>query len=626
MCGIFLASTVEKVNHVLFTKALSLLNHRGPDETSIHSETPHLYFGFKRLSIIGINDGVQPFFSPSKDIVAIINGEFYDYQIIKDDFLSSGYSFKGSSDCEIIIPMFLKYGLDCFSMLNGEYAGIIYDKRNNTIYAFRDRHGIKPLYMSFDDKGILISSEIKTILGYRNENPEYNTEYLKQKLFIIPQDQDETLFKNISHIMPGNYIKYDVSTNTLLAQKKYWQVNYSSKNYLKMSLTDILDSFRHKLYNSIQKRLIADVPVACYLSGGIDSSVCYGIASSLNGKGLDAFTISFSDKKYDEQLLSKKLVDKYNGKQYILDIDEELLQKNFADHLWYLEDLAYTSSGVAKHLLSKLAHENGYKVVLTGEGSDEYNCGYISSMIDAAKIFKSMDNNILKNMISSYDGALISPEAQDLQVVNEILGFNPTFISNAVPHIKFMNNLLHDNIIEDRPLKNIEKYLLKYPLSYEDWNPLNIALYLQSITAFSYIFTVVGDRAEMAHSIEARLPFLDNTLIEFISQIPAHYKCFNNQDKFILRESCKDYVTKEHFEMKKHAYETPPLNKDGPFVNMMLDEFSSVSFINKHIFNHKKLLQVLYDARKSDILPPHLSRNLFLALSLAVIDKTFSFK
>ena len=626
MCGIFsIYSKHTPINREKFKTALNLLHHRGPDESHIHLNSPLLGFGHTRLSIVGIENGTQPLIDETNGLTAIINGEFYDYKSIREKFISNGYRFQTETDSEIIFPLYKKHGTDCFKILNGEYAGILYDETKKILIAFRDRHGVKPLFYKQSNNGIAFSSEIKSIIKFYEEQPEYNITNLKDRLFGPPVAQDKTFFKDIYQIKPGHYVMYNLTTNKL-TQHRYWQVNYDRQNYFDEPLQDLLPSYKNLIVRAVEKRLVADIPVASYLSGGIDSSVCYGIASSLLGKGLDAFTISFADKAYDEQLLAKKLVNKYAGQQYILRVDDKMLADNFSNYLWYLESTTFNPHGIAKYLLSDLVRKNNYKVVLTGEGSDEYNCGYITSVIDAMHANNDFDNSAIQEKLGVNKGVMLSDNAERLPIVEQAVGFDMSFFSNSVTQIRLMNELLCEEYQDKDPLEKIAQYLNNYPLPSKNWDPLNISLYYQSLTTFTYVLTALGDRTEMGHSVEARLPFLDNDVISFICRVNPKYKFYKDIDKFMLRESCKEFVTKEHYSTKKHPYIAPPTNKNSIFNQMMHDEFSSTHFINRQIFNHKKVLNLLNKMEAQPKVDPFLNKILFTVLSFAILDRIFNFK
>ncbi|MED7789526.1 asparagine synthase (glutamine-hydrolyzing) [Francisella sp. 19X1-34] len=626
MCGILMVfKKNEQIDKENFNSALSLLKHRGPDEQHYTIlNNPNIAFGHTRLSIIGVDNGEQPL-KHNNDLTAIVNGEFYDYKQIRQNYKSKGYKFNTNTDSEIILPMYLENGNNCFAKLNGEFAGVIYDKNKQQIIAFRDRHGVKPLYFSIDNKGISFASEIKSILKYNKQKAEFNIRELKDRLYGQPLSQGDTIFKNIYNVKPSHFMVYDIRSGNI-SEHRYWQPKYERSNYTSESLTEILDQYRTRITKAIERRLVSDVPVATYLSGGIDSSVCYAIASQLSGKGLDAFTISFDDKDYDESLIAKKLINKYSGKQNTLYINDQILADNLTDHLWCLENTTFNPHGVAKHLLSKLVRENNYKVVLTGEGSDEYNCGYITNVIDAMQVNPEMfDKNSIASKIEVNKGVFLADGARDIDYLKRKLGFSPSFCSNHVPQVELVNNLFSTDFKDENCLGKFQRFLDKNFIDTSNWDALNISLYYQSLNTFAYVLTALGDRTEMAHSVEARVPFLDNDVIDYITKVPPKYKYYNNTDKFILRESCKDFVTPEHYQNMKHPYMAPPSKAKSPLNIMMGDIFHSNNFIPTELFDHGKLLELFNIHIKNGATDPFISRILFNIFSAAMLNDIFDF-
>lgn len=629
MCGIFsIFNKTTPISLPQFNQALRTLDHRGPDEfdsMALHDDC--LALGHTRLSIIGVNNGLQPLFNQIRSTFAIVNGEFYDYKKTKQTFSSDGYPFQTESDSEIIIPLYQRYGLDCFKMLNGEYAGIIYDRANNSLISFRDRHGVKPLYFKKSDSGIAFSSEIKAILNYYGVRPEHNLSKLKNTIFGQPWDQDETLFDGIFNVKPGHILTYNLNTGAI-THKPYWHIDYDKNDYMDVSLDEAVNGYEPIISKAVERRLVSDVPVASYLSGGIDSSACYGIASTIKGEGIDAFTISFDQKDYDEFSLAQQLVKKYNGKHHVLNVNEKILSDNLDKHLWHLEGIAFNPHGVAKHLLSNLVRENGFKVVLTGEGADEYNCGYITSIIDAMTASDDFDKSIIDEKIEVNKGTFLADNAEDLEFIKSKLGHNLSFISNHVSQARLMNSLLSENLQQKDPTLKFKEHFDKYYTNdMKNWDPLNVSLYFQSISTFSYVLTTLGDRTEMAHSVEARVPFLDNDVINYIRRINPRFKFYNGVDKYLLRKSCQKYVTRDHFETKKHPYVAPPASGGKSyFTEMMYDEFSGSSFKHMGLFEQSGVLKLLDQQRKNPSPSPFIDRILFTILSTSRLHKMFGFK
>lgn len=628
MCGILAQfAKLGRVNANLFDESLKLLNHRGPDDMNhmlLRDNT--LCLGHTRLSIVGIDNGQQPLINHDKNIFAIINGEFYDYKQIKYDFSLEGYKFDTETDSEIILALYQKYKYNCFSKLNGEFAGIIYDSQEDKLIIFRDRHGVKPLFFNNNNESLILTSEIKSILKINNIQSEWNVDYLKQ-FNTWSNTQNNTIFKDIYHVKPGYYMVFDLKSQQL-SEHCYWQIDFTRQNYLTSSLDDLTRQYEKEFVAAVSRRLVADVPVATYLSGGIDSSACYGVVSSLVGNGVDAFTISFEHPDYDEFKQAQSLVKKYGGKQHILKVNDQLLFDNFEKHLWYMEGPVLNPHSVAKYLLSQLVRNAGFKVVITGEGSDEYNAGYAPSVIDAAKFEYNSESNLSQNLLNISSGAMISDGAKELDYLKPIYGFSPSWFENSDVVNKFFNDHYTFKYRVENPDLDMKRWsqMLYHP-EMRNWDALNTSLYLTGKVTFAYVLSVLGDRTEMAHSVEARVPFLDHNLLEFLAKVPPRYKATLDMDKFLLREAVKQYVTPEHYATRKHPYMSPPLLcKNSPFTDYMYDIFSSIQFINSGLFDHNKVKNTLNMVINSGKLNPGVEKNLFRILSFAVLHRMFNFK
>ncbi|MCX8514822.1 MAG: asparagine synthase (glutamine-hydrolyzing), partial [Burkholderiales bacterium] len=593
MCGI-LAKFSERqlINEQLFKQSLQLLNHRGPDENDYQLyKNGKLAMGHTRLSIIGVENGLQPIVNQEKTLVAIVNGEFYDYKQIRQEFILSGYKFTSDSDSEILLALYQKYRYGCFEHLNGEFAGILYDIKEDKLIMFRDRNGVKPLLFNLNNKDITIASSAKPILKLNGMQAEWDLDYLKQFLAFM-HTQNNTIFKNIQQVKPAHYMIFDLKTSNL-SEHIYWQQDYNKNNYLTLPLPELIATYEKELTKSIARRLVADVPVATYLSGGIDSSSCYGIASTLLGRGIETFTISFDNPDYDEFRQAESLVKKYNGKQHVLTVSNEDLSDNFESHLWYMEGPVFNPHSVAKYLLSKKVREAGFKVVLTGEGSDEYNGGYIATVLDQAKL-QANSTAELEHLKKINAGIMLNAGAKELDYLKDIFGFSPTFLENGAVSNLFFNNLFCAQNQSDNPDLNVQRWMQNRN-KLVNADVLNVSLNCIRQVFITYVLSVLGDSCEMANSVEARTPFLDHNLIEFLAKVPPQYKINNNRDKFLLREATKKYVTLEHYNTPKHPFSAQPLviNRKAKFYQLMYDTFSSQNFINAGIFEQRKVLDLL---------------------------------
>ncbi|WP_261893415.1 MULTISPECIES: asparagine synthase (glutamine-hydrolyzing) [Enterobacter cloacae complex] len=622
MCGFVV--TVKKKNvfdNSNFSLSLNSLNHRGPDGSGVESfRDGRVKLGHVRLKIVGKDNGSQPITDENVMLSTVINGEFYNYKEQKEALKKRGHMFMTDSDSEIVIPLYKENNKAFLNHLDGEFSGVIWDEEKGMLTAFRDRHGIKPLFYAQNEEYIVFASEAKAILEFLKEHPTWNNDYVLQSLLLINQ-QDNTIFNGVKQLRPGSYLTYDISSHEL-KENVFWSTNYDKKKYSNLSFEGVVNKYESLFVRSVAKRIFAEVPVAVYLSGGIDSAACYGVSCSLAGKGLDAFTISFDNPAYDEFYAAEKMVEKYDGKHHVINIKEQDLVDNFEKHVWHTEMPCINPHSVAKYILSKKVKENGFKVVITGEGSDEYNGGYPVSIIDAERAgFKT--SYINKNNVNF--GSVLNEKTSESYYARSIFGFSPCFYENAEKSLTEFSDFYRRNNDLSFSLNDImaSRYDRKMAL----WDKMNISLFLTAQSSLSYVLSVLGDRVEMANGVEGRLPFLDNDIIDFMETVPVQFKFKNNVDKPILRASMVKYVTPDIIKSQKHPFVAPPLiKKDSPFFIYMNDIFSSCGYLSGGIFDRRKVLNQLHDLAKSELKKPEIEKRLFFILSMSTIHDKFGFR
>jgi len=608
MCGIFCAfGTPGNFDMETLIKATTTMKHRGPDENQYWmSDDKKVGLGHTRLSIIDLDGGIQPLHNEDNSIHTIVNGEIYDFESIRDMLISEGHKFKTASDSEVLLHLYEEFGLDSVQQLRGEYAFVIWDSNTNRLIACRDRFGIKPLYYSYQNGTLYFASEIKALIAAGVESIwDEETLYISTHILGIPL-QNRTYFKNIFQVPPGHYvIANDYQYRTI----KYWDFNYPKKEmHSKINEKDAIKEFRNRFDEAVKLRLRADVPVGVYLSGGIDSCSILGTASKFSTSKIKAFNISFNDSLYDEASVAKEMAEYCNAEYVPLNINDDLLVDNFIDTIWHGETIMGNLHVVAKFLLSGHVRDSGYKVVLTGEGSDEILGGYPhfrKDMLFHSDEYKNNPNiqNLLnelaeKNQVSK--NLLISKkDSYDKKnIFNRRLGFIPSWIELHMERRKNGSGNYYTELFDK--FKKLDPYCMF--LDEMDINNqlkgrhiLNQSMYLWSKTMLpNYLLSNLGDRMEMAHSVEGRLPFLDHKLVEFVTTLPISMKINNLTEKYILRESVKPVLTETLYKRQKHPFLAPPSstnvnNKMFLFLCEYIgDNISKVPFVDS-----KKILSII---------------------------------
>lgn len=635
MCG-FVVVAQEKISKNRMEAALKSLKHRGPDEIGMwQNRSEDCTFGHARLSIIDLSHGLQPLTNHDESLVAVVNGEFYDHKKIRKELENDGYKFKSSSDSEILLGLYERFGTRALKFLRGEFAFVLYDQKNRSIFAARDYFGIKPLFYLQDEKAIYFASEAKAFRAL-GKPLAWDEDNFFQTLSMMPAPY-ATLFSKVEQIPPAHYlVKSDFSSSKHL--QSYWDFNYpKALEHKNIREEEAIAGFHDVFKEAVKLRLEADVPVGCYLSGGLDSCAVLGFAQSLSAKPVRSFTLSFDQEDYDERSQAEEMA-KFCGSEFnAINITQNDIAYGFEDTVWHAERPIVNGNGVAKYWLSKAVQQAGLKVVLTGEGSDEIFGGYAhfrQDMIAAnpevsesekQKLFKVLKDN---NRVSS--GFLIAQASAVNKLVHAQLGFVPHWMQNFGAFESKINGILSDQTKARFEKRNHLSYALNFfdvAGQIDGRDHLSRSLYLWSRTMLPhYLLTVLGDRMEMSHSIEGRLPFLDHKVVEYVVGLPSHFKIKGMIEKHTLREAGKPYITKTIYERQKHPFIAPPslLAKNKAMATVIEDTLRGQDLAKIPFIDQKKVVEILdnfanlspTDQAQSDVM-------LIALASLCVIQKRF---
>lgn len=591
IAGIIHKDPAKRVDPQLLVNMAAIQYHRGPDDFGYHTiDDRGIGMSHARLSIIDLHEsGRQPFVSQDGDLLKkgellmAHNGEFYDYKRIRTDLTSRGARFYTKSDSEIVLNLYPRKGFPALlEDLRGEFAFSLYDRNQDKLMLVRDRFGIKPLYYIETDDMIVYGSEIKVLFAHpgvpRKFDPTGAFHQLMQT--IVP---GSTPFAGVKQVKPGHYVTIErVNGRFKIETRPYWDMPFPEAGDRDDSIdeTESIEAVREKLIEAVQFRLEADVPVGCYLSGGIDSCSILGLAAASRQDSVKAFTIGFDNDKYDESAIAVEMAKATDADQDILRLEADHLYDWFETTHWHTERTIYNTLGVAKYLMSKHVHEAGYRVVVTGEGSDELFAGYPSfrkdmfehgikdSATQEALAAELMQSNKLVR------GSMLAPEDVHNPALQSICGFTPSCLQTWLATAPAAKNLLARNIQED--LKNydpgegiaaeIDGSRLK------NRHPLDIAQYIWIKTMLEgQILTWGGDRVDMANSMEARPAFLDHHLAERACMIPPLHRIKGGTEKYVLREAMKGVLPKVLYERQKFAFMAPPAHTDPNKLSALKD-------------------------------------------------------
>jgi asparagine synthase (glutamine-hydrolysing) len=620
MCGILgkiKLTSKKELNYKQFKKALDLQAHRGPNDSSI-VKTSNFIFGHKRLSIIDLDShSKQPMISNCKNYTLVFNGEIYNYQELKEDLLSKGYIFNTSSDTEVLLNSFIEYGIECINKFIGMFAFAINDKVNHTTYVVRDRLGIKPLYYYQDSNSFIFSSEIKSILELNKDlKKELNINAISSYMSFRYPILDDTFFKGIDSLSPAHYIR--ISKN-IIEKIEYWnvadkfneQANDRGEEFYISKLQEILKS-------AVEYRMIADVPIGSFLSGGVDSSVITALMANNSAEPIKTFTIGFEEKGFNEFEYANIIAKKFDTDHKEIVLSGENYITTMEELIKYKDAPLSVPNEVPLYLMSKELKKY-ITVVLSGEGADEIFGGY-------GRIFRSpYDYERIKNI----DNLDLRTKEKELLCEEFIKKYLKKSFASEIEH--FMNIYSYTSFNDKKELLNnnidldeIENKLINKFMYY--FNELgNESYYNKLMYTFEKIH-IIGllhrvDTTTMAASVEARVPFVDHRLVEFAFTVPIKYKLKWNTEnskakakllmsdkisekydtpKYILKKSYEGTIPNEILYRKKMGFPVPLNNWfGGDFNNYAKKLLLSNKAKERNLYNIDNIEKWLQDDRLS---------------------------
>jgi asparagine synthase (glutamine-hydrolysing) len=602
MCGITgfwnPSRTNERELRFALDPMLDVLDHRGPDERgSRFFQERGLAMGHTRLSIIGLACGHQPIETDDGDYAVTVNGELYDYKRIRTALACEKYECNGKSDSAITLPLYLKHDLAMVDHLRGEFAVVLYDDRKERLVLIRDRFGVKPLYFAVNDNGIVWGSEVKSILQHPDVEPRLCPKAAVHQMMqvMVP---GSTAFEGVEALLPGHMLVVQRNGDSLEVQtKRWWDFEFPESHDENADPEPFIQGVQDRLIDAVAARLEADVPVGCYLSGGIDSCSILGLANTLQQSPVKAFTIAFDSDEYDESNIAKRMAERTGAEQELLRLTEkELYGPAFERATWHAERTFYNTLAVAKWHMSRRVRACNYKAVITGEGSDELFGGYPFFKRDW--LGRDDEGGI-------FAGAILAEEDLQHSAWQDLCGFTPSWIQPWMLVLKrfepILSSSLTDLLRDYDPVGEVAGAI--DPAQVRGRHRLDVSQYTWSKTMLEgQILTWGGDRMDMANSMEARPAFLDHHVAEYATTIPPNIRIRDGVEKWVLREAMVNVLPRELYERKKFAFMAPPAHTDPvkrAAVQEMIDHWLTPSRVAAvGFFDHGKLLQFIDDAWK----------------------------
>jgi asparagine synthase (glutamine-hydrolysing) len=551
VCGI--AGILDRNSHPdidkeVLVKMGEAINHRGPDAASVVVEG-NLGLSFKRLSIIDLSQGMQPIYSENNKIVAICNGEIYNYKELRKELKAKGYKFKSSCDVEVIVPLYQEYGIDFVKKLNGQFAFSLYDRRNETLFLVRDHFGVCPLFFTEVEGQLIFGSEIKAILQHPLVKKEVNLTALDQMFTFPGIVSPTTFFKGISSLKPGHYLKVTAGQTSL---HEYWDLEYPLEQEQEEEKPEAyyIEKLEELFSKSVKYRLNADVPVGFYLSGGLDSSLVGAMMHKHRpGHRFKSFSISYpkeEDKEHDESRFQRLVANQLNTNHHEINFDWERVAGNLRDAIYYSEGALKESYNTCSLALSQAVRDNNIKVILSGEGSDEFLGGYVGYRFDVQRRENQHEQKSIEDIL-------------DEQIREKLWGDSSFFYETNFHTLNETKEAIYSDLLNSKKnqfdcINNLEIDKTKL----EGRHPFHKRSYLDlKLRLSDHLVSDHADRVNYANSVEGRYPFLDIELIEFIKTIPPSVKLKGLVEKYILKEMSKKYLPAEISRRQKFSWVAP---------------------------------------------------------------------
>ena len=567
IAGIFNLEISEAVAESSLRRMLGMIRHRGPDQFGIYLDGP-VGLGNARLSIIDLSGGQQPISNEDGTLWIVFNGEIFNYVELRPELEALGHRFTTNSDTEVLLHLYEEYGPKCLERLNGQFAFAVWNRKDQSLFLARDRLGVRPLFYIRRGGSLIFGSEIKSILGSGEVAAEIDPAVLDQVFTYWASISPTTIFKGIVELPPGHYLKVRKGRCETV---EYWDLSFPESHDLgsvrpEKTTQEYTEELASLLIDAAKIRLRADVPVGAYLSGGLDSSLIAAIIRNFTRNHLDTFSIAFDDPNFDESAWQIRMAKFLGTEHQVLRASHADIGRVFPDVIWHTEVPLMRTAPAPMFLLSKLVRDSNYKVVLTGEGADEFLGGYdIFKEAKVRRFWAARPDSRWRPLLLQK----LYPDITKLGKANVAMlaGFfreglvevDSPFYSHR---LRWRNGRratrFFSNELKSRINGGAAKADPSFPPNFGKWDPLARAQYLEiKIFLSQYLLSSQGDRMGMAHAIEGRFPFLDYRVVAFCNQLPPRLKLRALTEKYLLKQLGKRWLPKEIWQRPKRPYRAP---------------------------------------------------------------------
>lgn len=539
---------------------LGQLRHRGPDQFGIYLDEK-VGLGNARLSIVDLEGGQQPICNEDGSLWVVYNGEIFNHPELRAGLEERGHRFVTHTDTEVIVHLFEELGPDAVLKLNGQFAFALWDARRGTLFLARDRLGVRPLFYAESHGRLRFASEIKALFSDPVVSRELDPAGVRQVFDYWAPLAPQTCFRGVRELPPGCCLQLE---NRQVQVNRYWAFSFEPGQ--QEDLSSSVDTLEALLTDATRMRLRADVPVGAYLSGGLDSSMIASMVRRLGHAHLDTFSIAFEDPDFDESEHQTAMAKFLGTDHQVVRATHADIGRVFPAMVRHAETPVMRTAPAPMFLLSERVRDSGYKVVLTGEGADEFLGGYdIFKEVVIRQFWARQPESVRRPLLLSR----IYPDIGRLAATGPAylkaffgMDLTETQLPDYSHRVRWRNNrrtsrLFHTDFIADEacPGANLP---VTAPDGFGQWGVLERAQYLEaSIFLSGYLLAAQGDRVAMAHSVEGRYPFLDWRVVEFCTRLPSRLKLRGLREKWLLRQVARDYLPEQITQRKKRPYRAP---------------------------------------------------------------------
>jgi len=581
MCGINgIALSTKSGSHVkreVVERMRDVMTHRGPDDAGIFIDG-QVGLGHRRLSIVDVAAGHQPMTNEDGSLQITYNGEIYNHADFRTELEQRGHVYRTHCDTETILHLYEEHGSDCVKLLRGMFAFAIWDRKSRELFIARDRLGVKPLYYAQTEDGSLyFASEIKALLRTGELKPEINFAALPDYLANHATSGEATLYGRVKRLLPGHTL---VWRDGRIEIKKYWDVSFSKVEGQKLSEKDYIAEWSNLFRASVRLRLMADVPLGMFLSGGIDSSAIAAVMSGMVDEPIQTFSVAFAEREANELAYARIVSQAFKTNHREITVSPDEFFEALPKLVWHEDEPLAHPSSVALYFVSRLASQH-VKVVLTGEGSDELLAGYgryrrTILNLSLGKHYRNFTPAVLRSAVRTGIAGLPASRGRQ-QLLRSFLSVQPDieriyFDNFAVFPLSMQSNLLSSSTLER--IGAIDPYAgVRAALEATDAKSLLDRLLYADIKTYLHELLMKQDQMSMAASIESRVPFLDHKLVEFTCTLPERMKLRGRTTKYILRESMKGILPEAILSRPKMGFPVPIASWFRGACRSIIDEY-----------------------------------------------------